>query len=599
MAVTKLTAQTTSSGTTALVSRYGPHTAQRMKEYNLTDDMLSATLKHGTKYYDLKNNSFVYILREGLASGKGIGVATNPQTGFIKTVMTGTKVHAAGFGLLGGGMIAGGALFGSSSFVLSGTSISGISSYFSAGESIIDGNIGSALLKLTVARGFSSAYSGIYSSSLTGLEASAVTLTTQYMYDATGTKLRQQTLVNDVPGVQTDYSTGFVYENDVLDFIQFAEGRVRPIAPIITQSYQYEYDLTDHLGNVRATFKTVEGYDSDTHTSVYGATLIQADDYYPFGLKMPDYSYIAGGAEENKFTYNGKELEDEFGLDWYHYGARFYDPVVGRWWAIDPLDEFSSVYNYVGNDPISYVDPDGASSEEFDPCKTNPLFCAGFWNGLKEGAKGTAEFLTDGMWKAQTYNDMGSLLLTISLSRSGNVSSLYAADEYLGTNTVDTYQALSFAISDLGDQLASGNMYTYGELGGKFTWSLGEAFVGAKGLNNLSKIKFTTTSSRVFWSGGGNPAVEAAARQFATKNGFTTLEMTRAGKNLTNLTEGMSWAEKAPLWNRLSSQFARGARGNVHVFQNSGGVRINSTFGQIEYPILKSNNANIIYHNIK
>lgn len=187
--------------------------------------------------------------------------------------------------------------------------------------------------------------------------------TIRYMYDAAGTKLRQQTLVNDVPGVQTDYSAGFVYENDALDFIQFAEGRVRPITPIITQPYQYEYDLTDHLGNVRATFKTVEGYDPDIHSSVYAATLIQADDYYPFGLKMPDYSYIAGGAEENKFTYNGKELEDEFGLNWYHYGARFYDPVVGRWWAIDPMDEFPSPYAYVGNTPIMLVDPNGMNSD--------------------------------------------------------------------------------------------------------------------------------------------------------------------------------------------------------------------------------------------
>ena len=79
-----------------------------------------------------------------------------------------------------------------------------------------------------------------------------------------------------------------------------------------------------------------------------------------------------------------------------------------------------------------------------------------------------------------------------------------------------------------------------------------------------------------------------------------TLEMTRAGENLTNLTKGrMSWSEKGTMWDRLSSQFARGARGDVHVFQNAGGVRINSTFGRIEYPILKGNNVNIIYHNIK
>ncbi|SEA68447.1 hypothetical protein SAMN05192529_1491, partial [Arachidicoccus rhizosphaerae] len=62
---------------------------------------------------------------------------------------------------------------------------------------------------------------------------------------------------------------------------------------------------------------------------------------------------------------------------------------------------------------------------------------------------------------------------------------------------------------------------------------------------------------RVFWSGGGNEAVEAAAREFATNNGMTTLEMTNAGKNLSNLTQGMSWAEKGPMWQRLSTQMAQ------------------------------------------
>lgn len=65
----------------------------------------------------------------------------------------------------------------------------------------------------------------------------------------------------------------------------------------------------------------------------------------------------------------------------------------------------------------------------------------------------------------------------------------------------------------------------------------------------------------VFWSGGGNPAVEAAAREFATKNGMTTLEMTRAGQNMMKLTEGLSWDKAGPMWKRLSSQFAKGANG--------------------------------------
>ncbi len=72
-------------------------------------------------------------------------------------------------------------------------------------------------------------------------------------------------------------------------------------------------------------------------------------------------------------------------------------------------------------------------------------------------------------------------------------------------------------------------------------------------------------------------------------NGVTTLEMTRVGKNLTTLTKGMPWSEAEPMWKRLSTVYAKGAKGTIHVFQSSRGVGINSIWGTVEYPILKQN----------
>ncbi|MBP1223636.1 RHS repeat-associated core domain-containing protein [Flavobacterium sp. 1355] len=93
----------------------------------------------------------------------------------------------------------------------------------------------------------------------------------------------------------------------------------------------------------------------------------EESNFYPFGLKQEGYNTVKIGFE-NKYKYNGKELQDELGLNFYDYGARNYDPALGRFMNIDPAAEVSrrwSPYNYAYNDPLFFVDPDGRLSKSF------------------------------------------------------------------------------------------------------------------------------------------------------------------------------------------------------------------------------------------
>lgn len=93
--------------------------------------------------------------------------------------------------------------------------------------------------------------------------------------------------------------------------------------------------------------------------------IVEENNYYPFGLQHRGYNNVVSAnanSTASNWRYNGKEITEDLGLNVYDYGARNYDPAIGRWWQIDPLavayNEYSP-YNYTLNNPIYFKDPDG------------------------------------------------------------------------------------------------------------------------------------------------------------------------------------------------------------------------------------------------
>jgi RHS repeat-associated protein len=86
--------------------------------------------------------------------------------------------------------------------------------------------------------------------------------------------------------------------------------------------------------------------------------------YYAFGMQM-NGSWMNNAIQaDNRYQYNGKAMNDDFGLNLYDYGARMYDPVLGRFASVDRFTEkytIQSTYAYAANNAVKYIDVNGDS----------------------------------------------------------------------------------------------------------------------------------------------------------------------------------------------------------------------------------------------
>lgn len=173
---------------------------------------------------------------------------------------------------------------------------------------------------------------------------STPTVQTLYLYDQQGNPLCQATKSGG-----TETQTIGIYGPGGLLAFKTAAGTFFP--------------LKDHLTSTRLVI--------DQQDVVVGER-----DYAPSGSTLR-----AQGSAGTAYLYTGQELDAQTKL--YNYRARFYDPDLGRFYSPDPANQDTAPYAYVGNNPLSFIDPNGEQTVWVrQDLTTTELNSGWFWNLL-------------------------------------------------------------------------------------------------------------------------------------------------------------------------------------------------------------------------
>ncbi len=187
------------------------------------------------------------------------------------------------------------------------------------------------------------------------------------------------------------------------------------------------YQLTDHLGNVRA----VVGRNAQGQAMA----MTSATDYYPFGMPMPGRNQVG----DYRYAFQGQEKDPETGKEAFE--LRLWDARIGRWLTTDPKGEFSSPYLGMGNNPIRKIDPDGGSTDDwFYDLDGNLRYDDNVHNQADvDRIYGNGDMLSGGVWKTSEAFKEGNLIYhsfgLVSNLETGEFDRSYLTDEFvIGNN---------------------------------------------------------------------------------------------------------------------------------------------------------------------
>ena len=317
-----------------------------------------------------------------------------------------------------------------------------------------------------------------------------------------------------------------------------------------------EFLLTDQLGSVRVVTDAVGAVVGSASFGVFGAL-----------------DAVSGAV--SAFGFTGAWTDEMTGLVYLR--ARDYDPATGQFLQVDPaVDDTRQPYAYAYNNPLLWTDPTGLD----------------VWGDIGAGMLAFGAGVLDDLTFGASSAILGAVIPGYDCFTQTNP--WFAA----GQMTSAIVSTALLVATGVGAVVAAAKLVA--KVGLKAAMTAGAATIKAPVRSAVQSVKSLATagrsadSTRVFWSGGS--AARGAAERWAQENGAHTLEMTAAGKATEEAAKNLPWEDAVPLFENASREFAEGAQGVVHVFQNGAGVRLRSFWALVEYPVLRAKGNPIIYH---
>ncbi len=165
----------------------------------------------------------------------------------------------------------------------------------------------------------------------------------RYKYLADGTKLE----VSDAMGCGFLYFGSLIYSKRgtiyTPESVGFTGGRI----VCTSAGSEVQYHVTDYLGSVRV-------------VADQNGRALEKINYYPFGKRWDAADLPISG---NRYLFNGKEWQATGAVNLLDYGARMYDPNLGRWFVQDPMYQMHNPYTFCASDPVNKIDPNGMMTD--------------------------------------------------------------------------------------------------------------------------------------------------------------------------------------------------------------------------------------------